>query len=388
MRRLYLLFLFLTAAVGLSATPAPSDSTAIPEQPTLLAVLRDSTLAPREKLKGAGNIFMRFVRAFDEIDTNYITPNRYNWAFMMQNTNAYEFYSLRSREDGQRLSFSPRPSIKIGPYLGWRWIFLGYTFDVASFGKGRSSQRTEFELSLYSSMLGCDLIYRRTGDDFRIHRVSGFGEAAEKVEGHHNDGIRLSVTGANVYYIFNHKRFSYPAAFAQSTVQRKSCGTWKLGASITRHLMKFDHTELPTEISANASHPLSESFKFNRIDYMDYSISAGYAYNWVFRRNWLLCVSLSPAIGYKKMRSDKLIELTPSAEDEKNRVRDALNLDNFNLNTTLRIGLVWNTTKYFGGLSFILHNYNYRHSKLNINNAFGTLNFYAGLNFQKRKEYR
>ncbi len=265
---------------------------------------------------------------------------------------------------------------------------MGYTFDVASFGNGRKSQRTEFELSLYSSMLGCDLIYRRTGDDFRINYVTGFGQEAEMVEGHRNDGIRLSVTGAKVYYIFNHKRFSYPAAFAQSTVQRRSCGSWKLGASVTRHLMQFDHTELPAEISSNTRHPLSESFKFNRIDYIDYSLSVGYAYNWVFRKNWLFCASLSPAIGYKQMKSDTFRETPTEEEEERNVVLRALDLNNFNFNATLRLGLVWNNTRNFGGLSLILHNYNYHHSRLDVNNAFGTLNFYMGLNFHKRKEYR
>ena len=99
-----------------------------------------------------GNIFKQFFRAFNAMDTTYITPNKYNWAFMLQNTNSFETYTLHSQELGQKLSFSPRPAIKIGPYLGWRWIFLGYTFEVSSLGKGQQSKKTEFELSLYSSM--------------------------------------------------------------------------------------------------------------------------------------------------------------------------------------------------------------------------------------------
>lgn len=357
------------------------------DRATVMDVWRDSTLTRREKMKSSGNIFVRFLKAFDEIDTTYITPNYYNWAFMMQNTTAYEMYSLSSPQEHQNIRFSPKPSNKLGPYLGWRWIFLGYTFDVQSFGKGRKSQRTEFELSLYSSMLGCDLIYRRTGDDFRIHKVRGFGDEGKEVEGHSCNGIRLSVTGANLYYIFNHKRFSYPAAFAQSTVQRKSCGTWKVGLSITRHLMQFDYNELPDPLKKNPQYPLSKSFMFNEINYMDYSLSGGYAYNWVFKKNWLLCLSVSPAIGYKKTKSQSLWleELENEEREKRSRI---FNMNNFNFNTTVRAALVWNNTKYFGGLSFILHNYNYHHSRLSINNTFGTINLYMGLNFHKRKAYR
>lgn len=389
MRRVLQTLLFLLSFLTLHAATLEEGDTlsASPDKMRMSDVRRDTTLTRKEKLKGYGNIFTRFLRAFDEIDTTYITPNYYNWAFMLQNTTTYELYSLNSPEEKQSIRFSPKPSIKLGPYLGWRWIFLGYTFDVSSLGEGHKSQRTEFELSLYSSMLGCDLIYRRTGDDFRIHKVKGFGDDAKEVEGHYCNGIRLSVTGANLYYIFNHKRFSYPAAFAQSTVQRKSCGTWKVGFSITRHLMQFNYDELPEQLKQNPSYPLSQSFMFREINYMDYSVSGGYAYNWVFKKNWLFCISVSPAIGYKKTTSNTTLLEELDEKDSQKRSR-IFNMNNFNFNTTLRAGLVWNNTKYFGGLSIIMHNYNYHHSRLSINNTFGTLNLYMGLNFRKRKQYR
>ena len=327
-----------------------------------------------------GNIFKRFFRAFNAIDTTYITPNKYNWAFMLQNTNSYEIYTLHSRELDQKLSFSPKPAIKIGPYLGWRWIFLGYTFEVSSLGKGHQSQKTEFELSLYRSMLGCDLIYRRTGDDFRLRKADGLGQAAEAAEGSSCHGINVKVTGINAYYIFNHKRFSYPAAFAQSTVQRRSCGSWKVGLSYTEHALNFNYNALPAELTHNTGHELSQDFRINDLKYTDISVSCGYAYNWVFKRNWLFCISVAPAIGYKKTHTDIEQESNPLIP-----FLPSFNLNNFNIDATGRLGLVWNTTKYFGGLSLIIHNYNYRHKRLSISNTFGTLNLYIGLNFNKRK---
>lgn len=335
------------------------------------------------------NIFKRFATAFNAIDSTYITPNKYNWAFMLQNTNSFENYKLHSRERDQQLVFSPKPAFKFGPYIGWRWIFLGYTFEVGSLGNGAHSRKTEMELSLYSAMLGCDLIYRRTGNDFRLRKIKGFGEEAESVEGTSCKGINVKVTGINAYYVFNHKRFSYPAAFAQSTVQRKSCGTWKAGISCTQHELDFNYKGLPEELTHNEAHQLSPEFMFDKLKYTDLSFSLGYAYNWVFKRNFLLCASISPAIGYKITHIDPISE----AEDlitteEKDNPFFPLHLNDFNFDVIGRLGLVWNNTKYFAGLSLIIHNYNYRHRKLSINNTFGTLNFYIGLNFNKRKEYR
>lgn len=362
----------------------------LPDTLTCSPSIRIEPLAQETPLPQKNNIFKRFVTAFNAIDTTYITPNKYNWAFMIQNTNSFENYKLHSRERDQQLVFSPKPAFKIGPYLGWRWIFLGYTFEVASLGQGAYSRKTELELSLYSAMLGCDLIYRRTGNDFQLRKVTGFSEEAESVEGTSCKGINVKVTGINAYYVFNHKRFSYPAAFAQSTVQRKSCGTWKVGLSCTQHELDFNYKGLPEELTHDETHQLSPEFMFDKLKYTDLSFSVGYAYNWVFKRNFLLCASISPAIGYKITHIDPISE----SENESTLGTEVTNpffpihLNDFNFDVIGRLGLVWNNTKYFAGLSLIIHNYNYRHRKLSINNTFGTLNFYIGLNFNKRKEYR
>ena len=64
----------------------------------------------------------KVVHRFNEIDTTYIEPQRYNFTVMLQNTNTYEHYRLSSSSH-QSISLAPRASIKIGPYFAWRWIF-------------------------------------------------------------------------------------------------------------------------------------------------------------------------------------------------------------------------------------------------------------------------
>ena len=66
---------------------------------------------------------------FNDIDTSYIEPQRYNFTTMLQNTNTYEVYRIAS-DKGQSITFAPEANIRIGPYFGWRWIFLGYTVDI------------------------------------------------------------------------------------------------------------------------------------------------------------------------------------------------------------------------------------------------------------------
>ena len=44
------------------------------------------------------------IKEFSRVDTNYIEPQQYNYAVMIQNTNTYESYRLRDK-DGNSISF-------------------------------------------------------------------------------------------------------------------------------------------------------------------------------------------------------------------------------------------------------------------------------------------
>ena len=114
---------------------------------------------------------------FSDFDTLYISPNRYNYALMATHFSNFEYYSVSSDlPQPQKLSFSPNPHNKIGLYFGWRWIFLGWSVDVDDIYRktNRKNKGTEFDLSLYSSKLGVDIFYRRTGNNYKIHKIRGF----------------------------------------------------------------------------------------------------------------------------------------------------------------------------------------------------------------------
>ena len=174
------------------------------------------------------------------------------------------------------------------------------------------------------------------------------------------------------YYIFNNRKFSYPAAFSQSTNQRRNAGTFIAGFSISKHHLDFDYTALPGFIQE----AMNPAMKVKNIKYTNANISFGYAYNWVFTRNCLACLSLTPAIAYKASDVDA----------ETNEAKAWYG--KFNLDFLVRAGIVYNTGKYYVGTSFVGKNYNYHRNNFSVDNGFGTLQIYAGFNFNTRKEYR
>ena len=174
------------------------------------------------------SLIKRIVRGFSAIDTNYIEPQHYNFTAMVQTTFNYDIYRLKGNS-GQTVTLSPDIAMKLGPYFGWKWFFLGYTFDLRHFGFSDGGRKREVSFSIYSSQIGIDLFYRRTGSDYKIRDAHlGDGIDASRLDNVPFDGINVGITGASVYYVFNHERFSYPAAFAQSSLipprlRRTSC---------------------------------------------------------------------------------------------------------------------------------------------------------------------
>lgn len=309
---------------------------------------------------------------FNGYDTTYINPNRYNYALMVAQYANLEYYSLGSSNPStQRIFFKPNPHYKIGMYFGWQWIFLGGSIDVDQlFKRSGKDRRTEFDLNLYSSKIGIDLYYRRTGNDYKIYKTNGFKNVPENYSTKF-DGLKAVLKGLNIYYIFNSKHFSYPAAFSQSTNQRKSAGTWMLGLSYAAHDVDFDYTQLPDTILKE----LNNEAKIYNVEYQDLNINVGYAYNWVFAHNWLASISLSPAISYKYSK----IEDEEERKDLSNRIR---------LDFILRSAIVWNNNKYYIGSSFVARTFDYNRKDLSLRNGFATLQIYAGFNFGLKKEYR
>lgn len=336
------------------------------------SIQEDSVPPPKPSaFKRAIKKFMNF----SDFDTLYISPNRYNYALMATHFSNFEYYSVTSEfPQPQKLSFSPNPHNKIGLYFGWRWIFLGWSVDIDDIYRktNRKNKGTEFDLSLYSSKLGVDIFYRRTGNNYKIHKIRGFYDEIPSDYSEDFSGLKVDIKGLNLYYIFNNRKFSYPAAFSQSTNQRRNAGTFIAGFSISKHNLDFDYQQLPAYIQER----MNPGMKVNKIKYTNANISFGYAYNWVFARNCLACLSLTPAIAYKASDVD--------AETQEGKAW----FSKFNLDFLLRAGVVYNNGKYFVGTSFVGKNYNYHRNNFSLDNGFGTLQVYVGFNFHLRKEYR
>ena len=152
------------------------------------------------------NKLYRFFQNFNAIDTTYVEPNHYNFTAMAQASNLFNFYTIYGKnEDGkrQKITFSTHPRLKIGPYIGWHWAFLGYQFDIGRTNTSGKSQ--QYNISLYSSTIGFDYIHNRNNGDFYISKTKGFGrENTEKLRNVHFSGLKTYTHSLNIKKAVGH----------------------------------------------------------------------------------------------------------------------------------------------------------------------------------------
>ncbi len=137
----------------------------------------------------------------------------------------------------------------------------------------------EFNLNYYSSRISLDFSYQRSeslaGDVKRDDRGVQTMESGD---------LSLKVVNLAGYYTFNHRRFSFPAAFNQSYIQRRSAGSWLAGISYQGGIIE-------TTGELKARKPDAPDIN---IDVGHIGIGGGYGYNWVLGKRWLLHLSMLP----------------------------------------------------------------------------------------------
>lgn len=341
-----------------------------------------AAVAKTSFMRKVGKTVNNFIEAFNDYDTTYIEPNHYNFTAMLQGTQSMERYRLKT-DDKKSVMLGPDLNPRIGPYFGWRWIFLGYTFDVKNISFSSDGTRQDFDVSLYTALFGIDVFHRKTGSHYKIKSMDlGKDVDADFLHNASFDGINVGVSGVNLYYIFNHKKFSYPAAYSQSTQQRRSAGSLIAGIGYTKHKLDYDHTRMDSVLSEN-NIPISildSTLRVQSVDYHDLNFSVGYSYNWVFARNFLFNASLSAALAIDRVTSK--YEKNPN---RKWYEKIGFSMDEVNVDGIGRFALLYNNGKWFAGSSFILHTYTYRDRGFSTMNIFSNLNFYVGINFSRRK---
>ena len=294
-------------------------------------------------------------------DPHYSLPSFYNWTAQIQNTTSCEWINMTTPQ-GMELNMRSKVSNRLGPYFGWGFLMVGSTIDLSAVGSGENHRKDEFTLSINSSLFNIDLIRRRTGGDFFVRKLNytdpvyGTIDLKDILNGADLGNLtKNSLTGVNINYFTNFKKYSNRAAFSNGAIQLRSAGSPIIGLGYTHQKVETESAELFGTIGLGMltdgdGKPLVDENKYNEMQRLwqdnpdaykseifqllrvgwpnlrgdqgntvrnfltnriptvtiidDWHLQLGYAYNLVFSRRLLFGLSAILSPGLKRVHSN------------------------------------------------------------------------------------
>ena len=233
------------------------------------------------------------------IDQRYILVPEKPWAVVLKyNVNNMDLRSVSTMTESQMAErgkvgdsnwetiFRPSSESSLGAWVGYRGYGLGYSFSF-----NRNNGRN-FSIGLTGSNYGINLRTRK----FNTNKID------INVWGHDEDGayelndlpaetwedIKVNTAIFDAFYMLNGKRFSYAAAYDQSTIQVRSAGSFMIGVMWFRTALNYSARQNALFIQALGD--------IGRVTIQEGSLGVGYAYNWVPVRNLLVNITAMPMV--------------------------------------------------------------------------------------------
>lgn len=224
--------------------------------------------------RGDSLLTSRFLKA--NVDTSYIIrPRGVRWTVKVRENVSGAEIKTEGKRNGVPFTGEVKTDFRatMSFAVTYRGISLGFAINPAKLA-GRSKDN-ELNLVSYGNKFGFDAAYLSSKT---YNGTVTSGDRKIKVS---KGMVSQNAINFNAYYAFNGRRFSLPAAFTQSYIQRKSAGSVMLGVS-------FDGQKV--DIAPD------EAINYDGVTMriMDVGIGAGYGYNFVMGKHWLFHISTVP----------------------------------------------------------------------------------------------
>ncbi len=283
-------------------------------------------------------------------DTTYLSRPQSRLTLKFRTNISGSYFNIDNTVSGNegrsQLRTAHKATFSIG--ASYRGISAGLSLNPGSL----SGRNKDFEINVnaYSNRYGVDVVYQ---DSRTLSGTTSFNGSDVFLERGMADMKMLIVDG---YYAFNGRRFSYPAAFTQSFIQKRSAGSWLVGFSYLGGRIKTTE-EKPVdtpELRFYVGH---------------FAIGGGYAYNLVIGRKWLLHLSAIPTVVVVNRNNIKV-----------NGERYKMDTQFPVVISTERSSLVYQfSNKYFAGATFVMTNYFLGSSRVDINYKKWRLRAFLGI---------
>ena len=218
-------------------------------------------------------------------------------------------YKLGQYGNRKRVVYSPNDNYNIG--VGFNYKFLGINIgfrapfvnnDEQRFGK---TKFLDLQSYIYMRKVTLDL-YGQFYNGYYLSNQSILDNNKVIDTFLKRPDLHTRNFGFNLQYIFNHKRFSYRAAYLQNEYQRKSAGSIIAGGGLHYIDVRADSAIIPPNIIYDNF--FSDHKGFNKTGIFCLAANAGYAQTFVYKKHFFVTAALLGGVGinYTNITDTKL----------------------------------------------------------------------------------
>jgi len=277
-------------------------------------------------------------------DSNYIEDHTKDIIFRVFGSRKYNYYNIVDRKRNQEVLYRPNTPFNVGFGVNYKFLGINFAFNLPFINKEDKYGKTkglDLQSHFYTRKLVIDF-YGQLYNGYYISNSKGLLNGLNTFTPDNKVPVRPDIhnltLGLGVQYIFNDRKFSYRAAYLQNDYQKKSAGSFLIGAELFGVRMKADSSIIPGKL---AKEDFFNNQRFDRTGIISLAASAGYAYTFVYKRHFFFTVSLTGSIG------TNYTSLSLIRKDNK------IGKFGLQLNNTERISMGYNSKRYFAGIQYM-----------------------------------
>tara|TARA_R110001592_G_scaffold88812_6_gene261436 strand:+ start:5412 stop:6452 length:1041 start_codon:yes stop_codon:yes gene_type:complete len=209
----------------------------------------------------------------------------------------------------QTARFAPAAITSLGGGVNYKWFGLALAYGLPSTAENNTkygkTRRFDAQFNIYTRSFGVDVIFQNY-NGFYLENPNSF-TTWDKKEFPQLPSMQSASLGVGGYYFFNHKKFSYKAAYVRNTVQNKSAGSFLLGGYYSLDYAGFEdgsyeRDTITSFIPKELPQHVIDSFDIKAFSSSSFGVSLGYTYTLIFLKKWFVNASLAPGFGAKNLR--------------------------------------------------------------------------------------
>lgn len=222
-----------------------------------------------------------------EVDTAYVRLYPHYLVGRAYLSQKYTNVDLLPSTDLARLKYRPNTSLNLGVGATYGPLTLNLAYGFRFLNPDAAKGRTRY-LDLQSHVYTRRWVIDGFGQFYTGYHLAPQGFAADPDAYYYRPDARLRFVGLSGYRISNPRRFSYRAALVQNEWQKRSAGSWLVGADAVAGTFGGDSSLVPGRLAGQYPRPLAQEVRF-----VKFGPGAGYAHTFVARRHFFAMASLT-----------------------------------------------------------------------------------------------